>query len=85
MSVSVNNTVITSQNTNVLPNMYVKGITLPLRNGGDPLAENYHTWDTDPGHLDYSEYIILRTEFVSRTPNGWSEQAQGTTDIVDPL
>jgi len=39
--------------------------------GGDPFALNYHSWDSDFGHLSYIEYVDLRTEFVSRAPSSY--------------
>jgi hypothetical protein len=51
-----------------------EGAVVPIEDGGDPYAKTFHTWDTDEGNLDYSEYVRLRTEFVSRAPLGWSGQ-----------
>lgn len=53
-------------------NNVVEGSILPLENGGDVFALNFHSWDLDQGALDYSEYIKLRKEFVSRTPTAWT-------------
>jgi hypothetical protein len=47
--------------------MYL-GTDVPLENGGDPFALQYHTWDMDNGALDYSQYLTLRTKFVSHVP-----------------
>jgi hypothetical protein len=53
-----------------------KGSELPVDNGGDYFALEYHSWDTDNGALDYTEYLQLRTRFVSRVPNGWTFESQ---------
>lgn len=47
--------------------MYI-GTDVPLENGGDPFAQKYHSWDMDNGALDYSQYLQLRTKFVSHVP-----------------
>lgn len=46
-----------------------KGTELPLENGGDVFALEYHSYDMDMGGLSYDQYVQLRTEFVSRAPN----------------
>ncbi len=53
-----------------------KGSELPVENGGDSFAFEYHSWDMDTGKLDFSQYIKLRTQFVSRVPNGWTAADQ---------
>lgn len=57
-------------------NALYKGSELPVDNGGDFFALEYHSWDTDNGALDYREYLQLRTRFVSRVPDGWTSQDQ---------
>ena len=56
--------------------MMYKGSELPVDNGGDYFALEFHSWDTDNGALDYSEYLQLRTRFVSRVPNDWTFESQ---------
>lgn len=63
----------------------MKGTIVPVENGGDVFANNYHSWDMDEGRLSYQEYITLRTLFVSRAPNGWTEQEQLIEQVVHPL
>jgi hypothetical protein len=53
-----------------------KGTELPVDNGGDFFALEYHSWDTDNGALGYSEYLLLRTRFVSKVPDGWTFSSQ---------
>jgi hypothetical protein len=53
-----------------------KGTELPVVNGGDVFALDYHTYDMDIGGLSYNDYVQLRTEFVSRAPNDWSADEQ---------
>lgn len=60
-------------------NNYFKGTILPLESGGDAFALDFHSWDLDQGGLDFTEYIQLRTEFVSRAPGGWTEGDQVET------
>ena len=55
----------------------VEGTVIPKENGGDYFALQFHSWDLDQGALDPSEYIRLRTEFVSRAPIGWTEELDG--------
>jgi hypothetical protein len=47
------------------------GTIAPMDSGGDPFAQDYHSWDSDFGHLSYTEYLDLRTEFVSRAPSSY--------------
>ena len=66
--------------SNFFSNILYKGTELPVDNGGDFFALEYHSWDTDNGALDYREYLQLRTRFVSRVPDGWTsadQQSQG--------
>jgi hypothetical protein len=58
-------------------NALYQGTELPIENGGDVFALEYHSWDMDNGALDYTEYVKTRTEFVSRAPNGWTVASQG--------
>lgn len=57
-------------------NALYQGTEVPLENGGDVFALEYHSFDNDEGALDYTQYVDLRTRFVSRAPNGWSEDLQ---------
>ena len=50
------------------------GTIAPMDAGGDPFAMDYHSWDSDFGHLSYTEYLRLRTEFVSRAPTAYVAQ-----------
>lgn len=52
-------------------NAVYKGTVAPMDAGGDPFAMDYHSWDSDFGHLSYTEYLNLRTEFVSRAPSSY--------------
>jgi hypothetical protein len=57
--------------------VYSKGTIIPVANGGDVFAMNFHSYDADEGGLDFSQYVTLRTLIVSRTPFGWKESDQG--------
>lgn len=57
-------------------NVVYRGTALPLDNGGDPFAKNFHTYDLDPGGLNYAEYVALNGEYVSILPQGWTEARQ---------
>jgi hypothetical protein len=56
--------------------VYYLGTALPVANGGDPLAKEFHTFDQDPGALDFSEYVRLNGQFVSILPDGWTSEDQ---------
>ena len=56
--------------------VFYRGTELPVENGGDVFANNYHTWDTDNGALDYTQYIDERTRYVSKAPEGWTPSCQ---------
>ena len=58
-------------------NALYQGTELPVENGGDVFALNYHSWDMDNGGLDYRPYVLERTKFVSRAPRGWTVESQG--------
>eukprot|EP00604_Paraphysomonas_vestita_P003774 CAMPEP_0174823180 /NCGR_PEP_ID=MMETSP1107-20130205/22153_1 /TAXON_ID=36770 /ORGANISM="Paraphysomonas vestita, Strain GFlagA" /LENGTH=163 /DNA_ID=CAMNT_0016044737 /DNA_START=1132 /DNA_END=1623 /DNA_ORIENTATION=- len=58
-------------------NNLVEGTIIPVENGGDPFALQYHSWDLDQGGLDFEEYVRLRTLYVSRAPVGWTEELDG--------
>lgn len=60
-------------------NALYKGAALPVENGGDVFALQYHSWDTDLGALNTEEYVRLTAQLVSRVPTGWtpSDQQQG--------
>jgi hypothetical protein len=58
-------------------NAMYQGTELPIENGGDVFALEYHSWDMDNGGLDYTKYVKERTQFVSRAPNGWTVASQG--------
>lgn len=58
-------------------NALYKGAELPIEEGGDVFALEFHSWDVDQGSLDYRDYVSLRTQFVSRAPNGWNVSFQG--------
>jgi len=45
-----------------------RGTEIPIENGGDVFALEYHSYDMDNGGLSYNQYVQLRTEFVSRAP-----------------
>lgn len=62
--------------TSFSSNAMYQGTELPIENGGDVFALEYHSWDMDNGGLDYREYVKQRTEFVSRAPNGWTKESQ---------
>ena len=53
----------------------ILGTVIPIENGGDVYAKNFHSFDID-GYLDFSEYVALRTQFVSRAPEGWDQTDQ---------
>jgi len=57
--------------------VFNKGTIIPVANGGDVFALNYHAYDMDEGGLDYSQYVSLRTLIVSRAPLNWKESDQG--------
>lgn len=54
----------------------IEGTIVPVQNGGDPFALDFHGWDEDYGGLNYNEYLHLRTIFVSHTPPGYREEEQ---------
>lgn len=56
-------------------NSFYKGTIAPMDAGGDPFAKDYHSWDSDFGHLSYTEYLKLRTQFVSRAPTSYVTQS----------
>lgn len=58
--------------------IFFKGTIIPVTNGGDVFALNYHSYDADEGGLDYSQYVSLRTLIVSRAPQNWKKEDQGT-------
>jgi len=49
-----------------------RGTELPLQDGGDVFALEYHSYDMDNGALSYNQYVQLRTEFVSQAPPGFT-------------
>mmetsp|Transcript_32731 Transcript_32731/g.47252 ORF Transcript_32731/g.47252 Transcript_32731/m.47252 type:complete len:417 (+) Transcript_32731:3-1253(+) len=51
-------------------NLFYKGTELPIENGGDVFALDYHTWDMDQGSLNYDEYVRQRIIFVSAPATG---------------
>jgi hypothetical protein len=55
---------------------FIEGRVIPLENGGDYFAKRFHSSDMDEGRLNYTEYVLLRTEVVSRAPLGWTEDLQ---------
>jgi hypothetical protein len=61
-------------------NMF-RGTIIPVENGGDSFALSFHSYDMDEGRLTYSEYVTLRTQFVSRAPKGWTEENQKKNQI----
>lgn len=61
-------------------NAYYIGSAVPIENGGDVFAKDFHSWDTDLGALSTSEYTRLTSELVSRVPNGWTAADQGDDD-----
>jgi hypothetical protein len=61
---------------------FIKGTILPVENGGDVFAMDFHSYDMDMGGLDFREYVALRSEFVSVAPEGWTEEVQKTPYIV---
>ena len=54
---------------------YIQGTVIPIENGGDVFAKDFHSFDID-GKLDFREYVSLRTKFVSRAPIGWDQTDQ---------
>lgn len=65
-------------------NLY-KGSVIPVENGGDMFASNFNSWDMDQSKLSTTEYVRLRTLFVSKAPEGWSEGEQLLNEVVPPL
>jgi len=65
-------------------NLY-RGTVIPVENGGDLFASNYNSWDMDQNKLSTTEYVTLRTLFVSKAPEGWSEEEQLLSEVVPPL
>eukprot|EP01031_Cornospumella_fuschlensis_P036977 gene36977-44857_t len=57
-------------------NALYKGTALPVENGGDVFALEFHSWDTDLGALNTEEYVRLTAQLVSRVPNGWTPDDQ---------
>jgi hypothetical protein len=55
---------------------FIEGHIIPLEDGGDVFALDFHSWDDNIGGLSYEEYVNLRAQFVSRAPRGWSESDQ---------
>lgn len=39
-------------------NNLVEGTIIPVENGGDPFALQYHSWDLDQGGLDFEGKIL---------------------------
>eukprot|EP00981_Chlorochromonas_danica_P009021 scaffold2421_cov171-Ochromonas_danica.AAC.11 len=66
--------------TDFSSNAYYIGSAVPIENGGDVFAKDFHSWDTDLGALSTSEYTRLTSELVSRVPNGWTAADQGDDD-----
>jgi hypothetical protein len=58
--------------------LYYQGSIVPIESGGDVFAKDFHSYEVD-GKLDYSVYVDLRTEYVSRAPVGWEESDQDLT------
>lgn len=57
-------------------NMMIQGTELPIDNGGDVFALEYHSWDMDAAALDYRAYVEYRTQFVSRAPSDYDINEQ---------
>lgn len=57
-------------------NAFYLGTALPVENGGDPFAKEFHTYDQDPGRLNYAEYVRLNGQYVSILPLGWTAEDQ---------
>jgi hypothetical protein len=58
-------------------NAFYKGTALPVENGGDVFALEFHSWDTDLGALNTEEYVRLTSLLVSKVPVGWKPEDQG--------
>lgn len=52
----------------------IQGTIIPIENGGDVFSLYYHSWDRS--FDSFTQYVSLRTEFVSRAPVGWTEASQ---------
>lgn len=65
-------------------NDYYQGTVTPIESGGDVFAKDFHSYDLDQGYLRYDQYILLRTQFVSQAPDGWTA-AQQSKKIDSPF
>ena len=64
-------------------NTFIQGTIVPVESGGDPLAQQYHSWDVDQGSINSKEYIKLQEKLISILPINYNDRFEATEIIPD--